>query len=103
MGNTVFDNFILTDNYHTGFEARLSNITNESLILENSLIVGISTGYSEDELAIYQSANSIGLSTPRTDGFIAKNITMRNFLYNMTLIEMASQNQYSSLRTQGGK
>lgn len=41
--------------------------------------------------------------TPRTDGFVARNVTIRNFLSDMILVEMASENQYEKLWTQGGK
>jgi hypothetical protein len=40
MGNTIFEDFILADNYHAGFEAHLTNFTKEEVIFSDSVIIG---------------------------------------------------------------
>lgn len=31
MGNVIFKDFLLADNYHTGFQSHLTNFTSEGL------------------------------------------------------------------------
>jgi len=89
MGNAIFRNFVILDSFRAGFQIHQSNYTKEDVVLENSIIVGRSTG-NANTLAFH--LNSRGVILPRTDGFVVRNVAFNNFGTGMILFESSSEN-----------
>lgn len=53
MGNSIFEDFILADNYYAGFQAHLSNFTKEEVVFQNSVVIGRTQANSES-IAFHQ-------------------------------------------------
>ncbi|KAL4508253.1 hypothetical protein ABPG72_003557 [Tetrahymena utriculariae] len=100
VGNMIFDNFSLLDNKQSGFNAYLTNRTDEEVILRNSLIVGKSLGNPADDSDL---VNTRGLITPRTDGFRVENTHFANFDNKMTVFKSCSFCWHFKKWVQGGK
>lgn len=73
MGNVIFKDFLLADNYHTGFQSHLTNFTSEGLTFQDSIVIG-RTATNSESIDFHTKAKSSAIITPRTDEFLAKNI-----------------------------
>ncbi|KAL4484526.1 hypothetical protein ABPG74_019703 [Tetrahymena malaccensis] len=100
VGNMIFNNFTLVGNKQSGFNTYLTNRTDEYVILQNSLIVGQSSG---NPAAVADLQSSYGLITPRTDGFKVQNVHFASFIQNMTVFKSCSFCWHFKKWVQGGK
>lgn len=97
VGNSIFRDIILSDNYRAGFQAHSTNFTAEEVVFSNSLIVGKSANGGE---AIDYKTSAI--IVPRTNGFKASFLSIFNFESGTSIIESSSENQHYQYWTQGG-
>ncbi|KAL4508252.1 hypothetical protein ABPG72_003556 [Tetrahymena utriculariae] len=100
VGNMVFNNFTLVGNKQSGFNVYLTNRTDEYVILQNSLVVGQSTGNPAD---VSDLQATYGIITPRTDGYKVSSVHFANFIPNMTVFKSCSFCFHFLKWVQGGK
>ena len=82
LGNAIFKDFYLLDNFRGGIQLHTANQSREEIICENWVVVGRSAN-NPSEVPIL---NTRAFITPRTDGFRARNIEIFNYEASMTVV-----------------
>lgn len=77
VGNLMFNNFTVAENYELGIEVQVANFTKEMISANNSVIVGVSNGNSMGNSTIYN--NMMGIVSPRTGQFNLTGVRFYSF------------------------
>lgn len=72
----------MADNKKSNIQFDKTNLTREDVILENALLVGRSRGNFDESLAFFR--DSRGITAPKTDRFLARDINFHNYEAGLT-------------------
>lgn len=86
-GNTIFDNFTISDSGISGIQFHLTNYSKELVVVQNSVVVGRSTN---NGLPLANLSSSFGVITPRSDGFKMSHINFYHFPSVMSVFKSCS-------------
>lgn len=103
LGAVEFRNFMIADSRLSGIQVSQTNFSRpDSAFLNGSIIVG-KTGNVDPDVTRYNGA--VGLTTPRTDGFMVKGVSFFNFTSNLDMkaIKSCSKCWHMKLKISGGK
>lgn len=96
-----FLNFKVADSGQSAFNMHRANLTKQQVVITNWLIVGRSWNYDFTKQSAYY-AESRGIITPRTDGFLASGVDFHNFYDAMIPFESCSECYHFKKWVQGG-
>lgn len=86
VGNVIFNNFTVAENYQSGFEFYIANFTKEPPLVNNSAIIGKSTGYANSNPTNYSNGMS-AVITGRSGSYNLTNIRFYNYPSGSVLVK----------------
>ena len=104
LGAVELRNFLIADSRLSGIQISMTSYAHEDETkINGAVIVGLSNGNKDNNTSIYIAA--VGLTTPRTDNLLVKNVRFYNFLdaYGMSAMKSCSKCWHPKLKITGGK